>query len=81
MLVATLNFIFQVTILLLLFFGVWLKSRKKFRQHGIATLIAVVLHTIAIFAYDTCIRCHIFRRFSSGYFDDNHYTWNIGLNS
>ena len=49
-LIATANFVLQIAVLMLLFVGVWFKMRKRFRQHGITMLTAVVLHTIAIFA-------------------------------
>jgi uncharacterized membrane protein YozB (DUF420 family) len=45
---ATISLILQIVVLILLFVGVGLKVRKKFRQHGIAMLTAVVLHTITI---------------------------------
>jgi uncharacterized membrane protein YozB (DUF420 family) len=45
---ATISLILQIVVLVLLFVGVGLKVRKKFRQHGIAMLTAVVLHTITI---------------------------------
>jgi uncharacterized membrane protein YozB (DUF420 family) len=49
-LIATANLVLQIAILILLFGSVWLKTKKRFRQHGITMLTAVVLHTIAIFA-------------------------------
>jgi uncharacterized membrane protein YozB (DUF420 family) len=48
---ATISLIFQIVVLILLFAGVGLKGRKKFRQHGIVMLTAVVLHTIIILAW------------------------------
>lgn len=45
---ATISLIFQIVVLVLLFAGVGLKGRKKFRQHGITMLTAVVLHIITI---------------------------------
>jgi uncharacterized membrane protein YozB (DUF420 family) len=47
-LLATLSLIVQFVVLALLFGGLWLKKTKKFRQHGIVMLTAVVLHTITI---------------------------------
>ena len=48
---ATISFVIQLVVLGLLSGGVWLKATKKFRQHGITMLIAVVLHVIMIFAW------------------------------
>jgi len=48
---ATASFVIQLVVLGLLLGGVWLKATKKFRQHGITMLIAVVLHAIMIFAW------------------------------
>ncbi len=48
---ATISLILQIVVLVLLFAGVGLKGRKKFRQHGIVMLAAVVLHTIVILAW------------------------------
>jgi uncharacterized membrane protein YozB (DUF420 family) len=48
---ATISLILQIVVLVLLFAGVGLKGRKKFRQHGIVMLTAVVLHTIIILAW------------------------------
>lgn len=45
---ATVSLIVQFVVLALLFGGLWLKKAKKFRQHGIAMLTAVVLHAITI---------------------------------
>ena len=47
-LLATLSLIVQFVVLALLFGGLWLKKTKKFRQHGITMLTAVVLHIITI---------------------------------
>jgi uncharacterized membrane protein YozB (DUF420 family) len=41
----------QIAVLVLLIGGIWLKRTKKFRQHGIAMLTAVVLHMITILAW------------------------------
>ena len=49
--VATISLVLQIVVLVLLFAGVGLKGRKKFRQHGIVMLTAVVLHTIIILAW------------------------------
>jgi len=43
--------IIQIVVLVLLFIGIWLKGTKKFRQHGIAMLAAVALHTVTIVAW------------------------------
>ena len=48
---ATISLIFQIVVLVLLFAGMGLKGRKKFRQHGIVMFTAVVLHTIIILAW------------------------------
>jgi uncharacterized membrane protein YozB (DUF420 family) len=45
---ATVSLFLQIVILILLFGSVGLKGKKKFRQHGITMLLAVVLHTITI---------------------------------
>ena len=50
-LVATVSLVIQMAVLVLLFAGIWLKGMKKFRQHGITMLTAVVLHTIVIVAW------------------------------
>ena len=47
-LVATVSLVLQIAILILLSGSLELKRRKKFRQHGITMLIAIVLHTISI---------------------------------
>jgi hypothetical protein len=49
-LIATVSLVIQIAVLTLLFGSLGLKGRKKFRQHGITMLIAVVLHTISILA-------------------------------
>jgi hypothetical protein len=49
-LMATASLALQITVLFLLFGSVWLKTKKRFRQHGITMLIAVVIHTITISA-------------------------------
>ena len=50
-LVATVSLVIQMAVLVLLFVSIWLKGMKKFRQHGIAMLTAVVLHTVMILAW------------------------------
>jgi len=45
---ATISLVLQIVILVLLPGSIELKRRKKFRQHGITMLLAVVLHTIMI---------------------------------
>jgi uncharacterized membrane protein YozB (DUF420 family) len=50
-LVATASLVIQIVVLILLFGGIWLKRMKKFRQHGITMLTAVVLHTVMILAW------------------------------
>jgi uncharacterized membrane protein YozB (DUF420 family) len=50
-LVATISLVTQIVVLLLLFGSVWLKGKKKYRQHGILMLVAVVLHTVVILAW------------------------------
>jgi uncharacterized membrane protein YozB (DUF420 family) len=47
-LIATASLALQIAVLFLLLDSVWLKTRKRFRQHGITMLTAVVLHTITI---------------------------------
>jgi uncharacterized membrane protein YozB (DUF420 family) len=49
--VATVSLVIQLLILGLLVAGVWLRAKKKFRQHGITMLIAVVFHALVIFAW------------------------------
>lgn len=48
---ATLSLVIQLVVIGLLLGGVWLKVVKKFRQHGITMLAAVVLHAVMIFAW------------------------------
>ena len=48
---ATTSLAIQFVVLGLLLGGVWLKTTKKFRQHGITMLTAVVLHAVMIFAW------------------------------
>jgi len=48
---ATISLVIQLVVLGLLFGGVWLKAVKKFRQHGITMLAAVVLHAVMILAW------------------------------
>jgi uncharacterized membrane protein YozB (DUF420 family) len=50
-LVATSSLFIQIVVLVLLIGGYWLKRMKKFRQHGITMLTAVVLHTVMILAW------------------------------
>ena len=45
---ATISLVIQLVVLGLLLGGWWLKAVKKFRQHGITMLSAVVLHAILI---------------------------------
>lgn len=47
---ATASFIVQVLALALLFVAYALKAKKNYRGHGIAMMIAVVLHLLTIFA-------------------------------
>ncbi|MCW4019077.1 MAG: DUF420 domain-containing protein [Candidatus Bathyarchaeota archaeon] len=46
---STISFIIQIVVLALLIGALILKNQKKFRQHGILMLTAVVLHLISIF--------------------------------
>ena len=48
--VATTSLILQITVLLILISGYFLKRKSKFKQHGIVMLSAVILHAITIFA-------------------------------
>jgi uncharacterized membrane protein YozB (DUF420 family) len=48
---ATISLVIQLVVIGLLLGGVWLKATKKFRQHGITMLTAVVLHAVMIFAW------------------------------
>jgi hypothetical protein len=47
-LAVTISLVLQIVVLVLLFSSLALKGKKKFRQHGITMVIAVVLHTITI---------------------------------
>lgn len=47
--IATTSLILQVAVLFVLISGYILRVRKKFRQHGIVMLSAVILHAITIF--------------------------------
>ena len=49
--IATVSLVIQLVVLGLLFGAVWLKNMKKFRQHGITMLSAVVLHAILILTW------------------------------
>ncbi len=48
---ATVSLVIQLVILGLLLGGVWLRAKRKFRQHGITMLTAVVFHAVLIFAW------------------------------
>ncbi|MCJ7762699.1 hypothetical protein MUP38_04500 [Candidatus Bathyarchaeota archaeon] len=50
-LVATISLVTQIVVLVLLFGGIWLKGKKKYRQHGIMMFTAVVLHTVVMLAW------------------------------
>jgi uncharacterized membrane protein YozB (DUF420 family) len=50
-LVATISLVTQIVVLVLLFASIWLKGKKKYRQHGIMMFTAVVLHTVVILAW------------------------------
>ena len=50
-LIATISLVIQIVVLVLLFASIWLKAKKKYRQHGIMMFTAVVLHTIVILAW------------------------------
>jgi uncharacterized membrane protein YozB (DUF420 family) len=50
-LVATISLVTQIVVPVLLFGGIWLKGKKKYRQHGIMMFTAVVLHTVVILAW------------------------------
>lgn len=50
---STISMIIQITVLVVLILSVIFKGQKKFRQHGITMLIAVVLHLISILAVMT----------------------------
>jgi uncharacterized membrane protein YozB (DUF420 family) len=47
---STISLVIQIAVLVLLIGAIVLKKQKKFRQHGITMLSAVVLHIIAILA-------------------------------
>jgi uncharacterized membrane protein YozB (DUF420 family) len=47
-LVATISLSVQIVVLILLAFGYSLRGKKKYRQHGIVMLTAVVLHILTI---------------------------------
>jgi uncharacterized membrane protein YozB (DUF420 family) len=44
------NLLFQVAILLVLFASLWFKFRRNYLRHGISMGLAVVLHTVSVFA-------------------------------
>jgi len=44
------SLVLQIVVLALIIFAVILKSKKKFRQHGLTMLGAVVLHIVSILA-------------------------------
>jgi len=50
-LVATVSLVVQIVVLVLLFVSIWLKEKKRYRQHGIMMFTAVVLHTIVILVW------------------------------
>ncbi len=50
---STVSMIIQLVVLAILIIAIMLKNQKRFRQHGIAVLIAVVLHLVSIFAVMT----------------------------
>jgi uncharacterized membrane protein YozB (DUF420 family) len=50
-LVATVSLGVQIVVLVLLFVSIWLKEKKRYRQHGIMMFAAVVLHTIVILTW------------------------------
>ena len=49
-LIAATSFVLQIIVLMMLFGSLLLKGKRKFREHGITMLVAVVLHTISIVA-------------------------------
>ncbi|MCW4008207.1 MAG: hypothetical protein NWF09_05930 [Candidatus Bathyarchaeota archaeon] len=49
--VATVSLILQVAALCLIFAGLELKRRKRLRQHGLAMLAAVAMHTVLILVW------------------------------
>ena len=48
--IATISFFLQIVIPVLLLVSLGLKWKKRFREHGVTMLIAVVLHSISIFS-------------------------------
>jgi uncharacterized membrane protein YozB (DUF420 family) len=48
-LVATISLVVQIVVLVLLLVGYLLKRMKKYRQHGVTMLTALILHIIVIF--------------------------------
>ncbi|TRO51242.1 hypothetical protein E2P61_06680 [Candidatus Bathyarchaeota archaeon] len=50
-LIATISIVIQIIVLIMLFGGVWLKTKKKFRQHGITMFAAILLHAVTILAW------------------------------
>ena len=48
--IAPISLVLQIAIFFLLLGSIWLKTAKKFRQHGITMLTALVLHTTTIVA-------------------------------
>jgi len=63
-LVAPISLVLQILILFLLLGSIWFKAAKKFRQHGLTMLTAVVLHTTTIVA----VMIPSFGGISSGHF-------------
>ncbi len=49
-LLSEVSLVLQIFVLVLIVFAVLLKSRKKFREHGLTMLGAVVLHIVSILA-------------------------------
>jgi uncharacterized membrane protein YozB (DUF420 family) len=49
--VATVSIVIQIIVLIMLIGGVWLKRKKKFRQHGITMFAAILLHAVMILAW------------------------------
>ena len=47
---STVSLVIQIVVLGLLIGAIMLKSQKKFRQHGITVLSAVVLHIVSVLA-------------------------------
>jgi len=48
---VTVSLVIQIVVLFLLLGSIWLKEKKRYRQHGITMFTAVVLHTIVILAW------------------------------